>query len=129
MTINTLSLTDGQALSVKSLYPEWNTFIGQTIEAGIKTQYGGKLFKVVQKHLVQEHMPPSIHTASLYTEIVEDHSGTINDPIPYPADGNMVIYKDKYYTENSILYKCIRDSENPLYAALKSLVGVYVELV
>lgn len=129
MTINTLDLTDQQALSVKSLYPEWESFIGKTIEKDTKVKYGQKLFKVVMSHLVQAHFPPSIETASLYTEIVEEHEGTLNDPIPYPADGNMVIYNGKYYTENNILYKCIRDSGIPLYTTLASVVGNYVELV
>lgn len=129
MTINTMSLTDSQSLSVKSLYPEWSTFIGQTVQSGIKMQYGRKLFKVVQEHLVQEQYPPSIETASIYTEIVEEHSGTIEDPIPYPADGNMTIYNGKYYTEDGQLYKCIRNSGQPLYAKLSTMVGNYVELV
>lgn len=129
MAINTMSLTDSQSLSVKSLYPEWNTFIGQTVQSGIKMQYEGKLFKVIQEHLVQEQYPPSIETASLYTEIVEEHSGTIDDPIPYPADGNMTIYNGKYYTEDGQLYRCIRDSGQPLYAKLSTMVGNYVELV
>lgn len=128
MTIDTMDLTDQQALSVKSLYPEWESFIGEIIQKDTKVKYENKLFKVVQSHLVQEQYPPSIETASLYTEIVEDHKGTKDDPIPYPADGNMVIYNGKYYLEDNILYKCIRDSGNPLYAQLKNLVGIYVEL-
>ena len=129
MTINNSNITDQQALSIKTLYPEWLTFIGETIQKDTKVKYESKLFKVVQSHLVQEQYPPSIDTASLYTEIVEEHTGTLEDPIPYPGDGNMVIYNGKYYTEDSVLYKCIRDSGNPLYAKLKDLVGNYVEVV
>ncbi len=129
MTINTMSLSDQQALSVKSLYPNWEEFIGVTIKINTKVQYGGKLFKVMQEHLVQSNYPPSINTASLYTEIVEDHTGTIDDPIPYPSDGNIIIYKDKYYIEDGVIYKCIRNSEQPLYSKLSALVGNYVEEV
>lgn len=129
MTINNSNVTDQQALSIKTLYPEWSTFIGETVQKDTKVKYENKLFKVVQSHLVQEQYPPSVDTASLYTEIVEDHKGTKDDPIPYPTDGNMVIYNGKYYTEDNILYKCIRDSGNPLYAKLKDLVGNYVEVV
>lgn len=129
MTINTMDLTDSQALSVKSLYPEWSTFIGYALNVGQKVKYNNKLFKVITQHTVQSQYPPSIDTASLYTEIVEDHAGTIDDPIPYPSDGNMQIYLGKYYIENSITYKCIRDSGQPLYAALSSLVNNYVEVV
>lgn len=127
MTINTLNLTDQQSLSVKSLYPNWEDFIGSNIGINTKVQYGGKLFKVVQEHLVQDTFPPSINTASLYTEIVEDYSGTIDNPIPYPSDGNMIIYKDKHYIEDGVIYKGIRDSVQPLYSKLSELVGNYVE--
>lgn len=129
MTINTMELTDQQALKVKSLYPEWSEFVGETLGVGKKVKYDGKLFKVAQEHLVQEHLYPSINTASLYTEIVEDKSGTIDDPIPYPADGNMEIFKGKYYIENEIIYECIRNSGQPLYASLANLVGNYVQVV
>ena len=125
MTINTLNLNDQQSLSVKSLYPDWNSFIGNNIDVGIKIKYNNRLFKVVQQHIVQEQYPPSIDTASLYTEIVEDHSGTIDNPIPY--SGNMIIYVDKYYIEDGIIYKCIRNSDQPLYSKLSNLVDNYVE--
>lgn len=129
MTINTMSLDDQQSLEVKSLYPTWESFIGQTVEKDVKLQYNDKLFKVVQQHLVQKQYPPSIDTASLYTEIVEDHAGTLEDPIPYPADGNMIIYNGKYYIENDIIYLCIRDSQQPLYTALSTVVDNYVQVV
>lgn len=128
MAINTMSLTDQQALEVMDLYPQWSTFIGQTIKKDTKVQYESKLFKVVQDHLVQEQYPPSVATASLYVQIVESQSGTKDDPIDYPADGNLVIYNGKYYKEDGKLYKCIRDSGNPLYTKLANVVGNYVEL-
>jgi hypothetical protein len=52
MAINTMSLDDQQSLEVKSLYPTWESFIGQTVEKDVKLQYNDKLFKVVQQHLV-----------------------------------------------------------------------------
>ena len=129
MTINTMSLDDQQSLEVKSLYPTWESFIGKQLEKDMKVQYDGKLFKVVQTHTAQQDWKPGIDTASLYTEIVEDHAGTIEDPIPYPADGNMVIYNGKYYIENGIVYLCIRDSQQPLYTALANVVNNYVQVV
>lgn len=129
MTINTISLTDNQSLEIKSLYPEWSDFIGKSVEIGIKIQYNGKLFRVIQTHTVQETYPPSIDTASLYTEVAEEHEGTLNDPIPYPEDGNMTLEEGKYYIEDNIVYKCIRGSDNPLYTKLNLVVGNYVEEV
>ena len=129
MTINTMSLDDQRSLEVKSLYPTWESFIGKQLEKDMKVQYDGKLFKVVQTHTAQQDWKPGIDTASLYTEIVEDHAGTIEDPIPYPTDGNMVIYNGKYYIENGIVYLCIRDSQQPLYTALANVVNNYVQVV
>ena len=128
MTINTMSLTDQQSLEVKSLYPNWEDFIGKELSQGTKVQYQDRLFKVLQTHTAQEDWKPGIDTASLYTEIVEDHAGTLEDPIPYPADGNMIIYNGKYYVENGIIYLCIRDSQQPLYVALSSVIDNYVQI-
>lgn len=129
MTINTMSLTDQQSLEVKSLYPNWEDLIGKELTKDMKVQYGDKLFKVVQTHTAQSDWEPSIDTAALFTEIVEDHAGTLEDPIPYPSDGNMIIYNGKYYIENNIVYLCIRDSQQPLYTALSTVIDNYVQVV
>lgn len=126
MQINTMELTDAQSLSVKSLYPTWDTFIGKKLEAGKKVQYGGKLWKVLQEvGTVLENQPPSIYTASLYTEINETQAGTLDDPIPY--NNNMALEAGKYYSQGGLTYKCTRSTEIPVYADLKDLVGIYVE--
>lgn len=66
-------------------------------------------------------------TESLYTRIDEHHDGTKYDPIPY--SGNMALQNGKYYMQGGVLYKCTRDTGNPVYNALADLVGIYVELV
>lgn len=126
MIINQAQLTDNQSLEVKSLYPQWESYIGKQLEKDMKVQYNDKLFKVVQAHTAQIGWEPSINTASLFTEIVEDHAGTLEDPIPYPADGNMIIYNGKYYLEDGIIYLCNRDSQQPLYTKLASVIDIYV---
>lgn len=127
--VNTVNLTDSQALVLKDYYPKWADYIGKEVDKDFKMQYDGKLFKVVQKHTVQKQYPPSISTASLYTQIIESQSGTIDDPIDYPSDGNLVIYKGKYYKEDETLYLCIRDSGQPLYTKLANVVDNYVTKV
>ena len=49
------------------------------------------------------------------------------DPIPYAS--NMVLEQGKYYTQDGAVYRCIRDTVSPVYAALRELVGLYVEEV
>ena len=41
----------------------------------------------------------------------------------------MIIYNGKYYIENDIIYLCIRDSQQPLYTALSTVVDNYVQVV
>lgn len=127
MSINTMNLTDPQALSVKSLYPAWKDKIGEEVDVNFKMKYNNKLWKVLQRHTVQEQFKPGTGTESLYFEIDETHAGTIDDPIPY--NGNMVLENGKYYIQDNVKYKCTRDTGIPVYHPLKDLVGQYVELI
>lgn len=122
-----VELTDGEALSVKSLYPEWETFVGQEVEAGTKVRHSGRLWKVLQAHTVQAQYAPGTGTESLYAEIVEDAAGTADDPIPYT--GNMELEEGRYYSQGGVTYRCIRDTGQPVYHDLSALVGLYVEAV
>lgn len=126
MTVNTMTLTDSEALAVKSVYPDWNTLIGKAVKKDEKMQCDGKLWKVLQAHTVQEQYRPGTGTESLYTEIVESAAGTLEDPIPY--DNNMELEQGKYYSQDGKVYLCTRDTEIPVYNPLKELVGIYVEL-
>lgn len=40
----------------------------------------------------------------------------------------MTVYNGKYYLEDGITYKCVRDPGQPLYATCASLVGNYFEV-
>ena len=126
LTVNAMSLTDSEALTVKSVYPEWATLIGKEVKQGDKMQYGGRLWKVIQQHTIQEQWIPGTGTESLYTEIVETASGTADDPIPY--NNNMELEQGKYYSQDGKIYLCTRDTEIPVYQSLQELVGIYVEL-
>lgn len=125
--INRINLTDNESLSVKELYPIWESKIGKNVEIGYKLFYNGQLWKVRQNHLIQEVYPPSIHTAALYEVINYQHEGTENDPIPYNPP--MEIFNGKYYIQNDILYRCTRDSGTALSHDLSALVGLYVEQI
>ena len=74
-------LTDEQSLTVKNIFPSWESFIGKKLEAGKKVQHGGRLWKVRQEvNPVLANQPPGIDTAALYEEISETHTGTQSDP-------------------------------------------------
>lgn len=120
------AMTDEESLSVKSIYPNWEDLIGLEVKVGDKLNYNGKLFKVLQAHTVSKEWEPRMATASLYTEIVENSAGTVEDPIDY--DGNMALEMGKYYRQNNVIYYCNRDTQNPVYQPLSDLVGIYVEI-
>lgn len=122
--INTLTVDDNTALRMREFYPEWAA--GNTYTAGFKVQRNGKLWRVVQGHTAQVGWEPE-KTASLWEQINETHTGTVDDPIPY--EGNMALESGKYYMQDYEIYLCNRDTINPVYNTLSELVGLYVELV
>lgn len=121
--INTYDLSLSEALQVKERHPKWK--IGIDVVKGHRYQYGEDLWEVLQDHKTQETWKPSLETASLWKRVDEEHAGTKDDPIPYAPP--MEIFKDKYYIQSKVLYKCIRDSGQPLSHNLSDLVGNYVE--
>ena len=107
--------------------------VGDTITKNTKFQYEGKLYACLQDHVIMPHYYPSVNTASLYVEVTPEYTdqgeelGTLENPIPY--EGNMVLENGKYYSQDGVTYLCNRDTGNPVYHALKDLVGLYVEVV
>lgn len=123
-----MSLTDSESLKVKSLYPDWAEYIDESLSKGMKVNYKEHLYKVRQDiPMVLESQYPGMATAALYEVVVETASGTKDDPIPYTPP--MEIFKNKYYTQNDVLYICTRDSGQALTHDLSSLVGLYVNVV
>lgn len=118
----------------QSFAPKWGIDIkeGDSVVKGDKFTYEGKLYAVLQDHTILAHYEPSINTASLYVEVTPDYNeqgeemGTLENPIPY--EGNMVLENGKYYSQDGVTYLCNRDSGNPVYHALKDLIGLYVEV-
>lgn len=125
------SLEDAVALTAVELFPKWEQLVadGKTVTEGFRFQYGGKLYRTEQPEytFVSHYVPGAVGTESLFSKVDETHAGTIDDPIPY--EPNMEIYEGLYYTQNGVLYRCIRDSGQPLYHNLADLIGLYVEVV
>lgn len=134
--MNELSLSAVDALEVVDWYPKWGVdegfCEGDTITKNTKFQYEGKLYACLQDHTIMPHYYPSINTASLYVEVTPEYTdqgeelGTLENPIPY--EGNMALENGKYYSQDGVTYLCNRDTINPVYNALKDLVGLYVEV-
>ena len=125
------SLEDSVALTAVELFPKWKELVdkGVEVEKGFRFQHDNKLYRTEQPTytFVEHYVPGSVGTESLFSKVDETHAGTIDDPIPY--EQNMEIFESLYYTQNGVLYRCIRDSGQPLYHDLAALVGSYVEVV
>lgn len=119
-----VELPDEKAAMIPLCYDAWTK--DKAYKVGDRVECDGKLFKCRQAHTSQENWRPSIETASLWETINVQNAGTLEDPIPY--DQTMTVYNGKYYLEEGIIYKCIRDSGQPLYATCASLVGNYFEV-
>lgn len=124
LQINSIQTDDSTALRMRQFYPVWAD--GETYSLDFKVQRAGKLWKAIQAHTSMAGWEPE-NAASLWTQINETHEGTVDDPIPY--GGNMALENGTYYSQSGVVYKCTRDTGNPVYAALSDLVGLYVEVV
>lgn len=123
------SFDDKTALTGVELFPRWRVGITYTADdVGKRFTHDGVLYVVRQPHTTQETwLPGAVGTESLYARVAEEDEGTIDNPIAY--DGNMALENGKYYIQNGIVYRCTRDTVNPVYNALADLVGIYVEVV
>ena len=120
-----VSLDDEDALEAVELFPAWA--VGKAYATDERIRYGEKLYRCVQAHTSQADWTPDAAPA-LWTEVAKPGQGdTPGNPIPY--SGNMALISGKYYAQDGVTYRCTRDTVNPVYAALKDLVGLYVEVV
>lgn len=117
--------TDEEALDNIELFPTWQSKIGTQVNQGDRLYYDDKLFKVLQTHTPQDEWRPDT-TASLYVQVVADDAGTIDNPIAFEV--NMELIEGKYYTENGVKYLCVRALAQCVWH-LADLVGNYVEVV
>lgn len=108
-------------------FPAWQPNVA--VKEGDRVKDGGKLYKVITAHTTQADWKPE-STPALYEPIDVEHGGTMADPIP--AAAGMTYYYNKYYSENGVLYRCIReDAANGvvLHYLPSALVGNYFEVI
>ena len=120
-----IGLDDNAALEYKELFPQWESRIGKPVAIGDRLYYNDSLWKVLQAHTCQDNWTPDV-AVSLFTQIVVGEQGTIDNPIPFSL--NMELVEGKYYTEYDIKYLCVRQLAQSVWH-LADLVGSYVEVV
>lgn len=117
--------TDEEALNNIELFPTWQSMLGKQVEVDTRLYHDNRLWKVRQTHTVSEEWKPDVAT-SLYVQVVADDSGTIDNPIAFEL--NMELVQGKYYTDDGVKYLCIRELAQCVWH-LNALVGNYVEVV
>lgn len=117
--INTMELSDDDALYFAELYPDWYDLCAEGYTAknsGFKFKYTSlnevKLYKTRQENFTfQSQWIPGQGTSAIYTQIVESQAGTLEDPIGVPEDvttNSFTYVIGKYYKWNGKIYKCQR---------------------
>lgn len=115
-------LGDNEALEGVELFQAWGP--GGDYVQGVRVRHEGLLWRCRRAHTsIPGWEPPN--AVSLWEQVCESHSGSQDDPIPY--DGGMALLQGLYYTQDGVLYRCIRDTINPVYNPLAELAGLYVE--
>ena len=118
--------TDEEALNNIELFPSWQSMLGKQVEIDTRLFHDNRLWKVRQTHTVSEEWKPDVAT-SLYIQVVADSdAGTITNPINFEI--GMELIEGKYYSEENIVYLCIRELAQSVWH-LADLVGNYVEAV
>ena len=117
---------DQEALAVKCLYKNWSKQLGRELTVGEYVQHGDRLYRVLTTHIAQENWEPGVGTESMFVVIDKVHAGTIDDSIPWNA--NMECEEGKYYSEDGVIYLCIRTSGIALQCKIVDVLGNYFQL-
>ena len=120
------SLPDEIAVETPEIFASWEA--GARYVLNDRFQYDGALWRCEQPELTASEIypPGGAGTESLYSRVAKPGDGTHDNPIKY--NNNMRLELGKYYTQYDVLYLCINDSINPVYADLQYLVPLYVQV-
>lgn len=88
--IQTMSLTDGEALKVKSMYPHWNEFVGKSLTTGMKVQYDDKLTVLSENKGVYIDGSLTIRTISNEIFMVDVYEVVGGDTYSFRSSGFML---------------------------------------
>ena len=82
--ISTRKLTGEEMLAAKILFPRWGEDVweGDEVTKGLKFQYDGKLYAVLQDHKILPYYKPSKETEHLYVEVTPEYvEEKVEEPI------------------------------------------------
>lgn len=107
MAASATGLTDAVALRIPDLLPTWAELLaaGQPIQPGVCLMHNGQCYRQAQSGPVTpiESQPPGGEgMLAVYRPIEREHTGTMDDPIPWVS--GMDCNKGKYYSLNGKTY-------------------------
>lgn len=117
---------DQEALAVKCLYKNWSKQLGRELTVGEYVQHGDRLYRVLTTHVAQANWEPGVGTESLFVIVDKTHAGTKEDAIPW--SDNMECEEGKYYSEDGVIYLCVRASGIALQCKIVDVLGNYFQL-
>ena len=117
---------DQEALAVKCLYKNWSKQLGRELTVGEYVQHGDRLYRVLTTHVAQANWEPGVGTESLFVIVDKTHAGTKEDAIPW--SNNMECEEGKYYSEDGVIYLCVRASGIALQCKIVDVLGNYFQL-
>lgn len=117
---------DQEALAVKCLYKNWSKQLGRELTVGEYVQHGDRLYRVLTTHVAQANWEPGVGTESLFVVVDKTHTGTKDDSIPWNA--NMECEEGKYYSEDGVIYLCVRASGIALQCKIVDVLGNYFQV-
>ena len=97
-------------------YPEWEDAHSYNTVGEI-LKYNGRYYEVIAAHTSNGVAYP-VETTFAYYRLVElTHTGTIDDPIPYPETAGIVVNVEngKYYSYKGKIYLAKADMPNCVY--------------
>lgn len=135
------TLTDAQALTVKAMYKNWEDDpegyeYKEENPDDKRRNYNGGLWNLNKGHIKQAGWYPGADP-TLWTEIVDGHAGSLEDPIPVPESVTTSGFEyecGKYYLESGNVYLMDRQGMSEgekviLYFPPSQTVGQYFSLI
>lgn len=101
------TMSDVDALSIPSLFPEWK--VGAEYEARQVIRYEGELYRIAQEHTAQEQYKPGTGTESLYTHITQSSGYDVWQQPSGAHDAYQKGTRVWYPTANSALFESLID--------------------
>jgi hypothetical protein len=108
----------------KALFAKW--IPGIMVEKDRRYYRNDHLYRCQQSHTTQDGWEPENAPALWVIVPEDDQPGTKDNPIVYVL--NMQLDEGKYYTEEGVLYLCVRALAQSVWH-LADLAGNYVEIV